>query len=406
MSIRSPIRPLARRWANNHDTGATSREATGPLRRELIREQPRAASGKTRGKEHGPIERLIGIAPRRPLIALTAFVMFLLLLSQPLRAQTQTVDFEQFTGPNTWVPLQPPVTVGIATFSGGHLLDETLSLPADQTTVYGTATPLFGCTGCSSTIFIDFSQAVSNVSLKVVNGQTFTVQYTVNVQDGSNPQVFFLVSNGESGQTTVTLPHTGVTQVQVTSNAENWNFFIDDVQFAVQESAPVITTVAAGLNFPFGVAVDNGNVYIADRNNHKVWKLSGETLTRVAGTQTGEAGYNGDGISATTAQLNSPTGLRWRMGTCSSRIRAATSSVESVSPVELSPRGGDTAEEWSGRERRTRLRSTELFGPRGVATASGNLYIADTMNQQIRKVDLGTGIITAVAGVAGDARQR
>ena len=93
MSIRSPIRPLARRWADNHDTRATSREATGPLGRELTREQPRSASGKTRGKEHGPIERLIRIAPRRPLIALSALVMFLLLLSQPLRAQTCSRQF-------------------------------------------------------------------------------------------------------------------------------------------------------------------------------------------------------------------------------------------------------------------------------------------------------------------------
>ena len=190
----------------------------------------------------------------------------------------------------------------------------------------------------------------------------------------------------------------------VTSDAAQLDFFIDNIQFAVQEeSEPVITTVAANLNFPFGVAVDNGNVYIADRNNHKVWKLSGETLTRVAGTQTGEAGYNGDGITATTAQLNSPTGVAVANG----NLFIADSGSHIIRRVNLSSGIITTV---AGIPQKNGLAvngglATEavLFGPRGVATdAAGNIYIADTMNQQIRKVDVASGVITVVAGVAGE----
>src|SRR5690242_3538014 len=43
-----------------------------------------------------------------------------------------------------------------------------------------------------------------------------------------------------------------------------------------------------------------------------------------------------------------------------------------------------------------------LFGPKGVAVdASGNLYIADVANNCIRKVNVGTGIITTIAGIGG-----
>jgi sugar lactone lactonase YvrE len=328
-------------------------------------------------------------------MALTAFVV-LLLLPQSLLAQTQTVDFEGFTGPSGFTSAEPPLTIGIAKFSGGQRLTATFNL-ADRTTVYGTA---FFCTNCLPTLTIDFSEPVSNVSLKVLNGQTFVVTYTVQDNAGGTPQVFALQSNGDSGQTTVTLPSTGITQVTVTSNAgEAWDFFIDDVQFT-EGAGPVINTVASGLNFPFGVAVDNGNVYIADRNNHKVWKL-GEGLTLVAGT--GEAGYNGDGISATTAQLNSPTGVAVSNGNLliadsgSHIIRKVVLSSGIITTVAGIPQKNGLAENGG------LATAATLFGPRGVATdAAGNIYIADTMNQQIRKVNASTGLISAVAGVAGE----
>jgi PKD repeat protein len=66
---------------------------------------------------------------------------------------------------------------------------------------------------------------------------------------------------------------------------------------------------AAELNLPNGVAVDGkGNVYIADDNNNRIRKVSGDgTITTIAGT--GTAGYNGDGLPATAAQLFEPTSV-------------------------------------------------------------------------------------------------
>ena len=66
---------------------------------------------------------------------------------------------------------------------------------------------------------------------------------------------------------------------------------------------------SAKLNHPFGVAVDAvGNLYIADTTNNVVRKVTpGGTITTFAGN--GKAGYNGDNIPATSANLSSPQGI-------------------------------------------------------------------------------------------------
>ena len=67
---------------------------------------------------------------------------------------------------------------------------------------------------------------------------------------------------------------------------------------------------SAALNGPCGISIDSsGNIYIADYNNHRVRKVTVSTgiITTVAGT--GTAGYNGDNIAATSATLCYPHGV-------------------------------------------------------------------------------------------------
>jgi len=98
----------------------------------------------------------------------------------------------------------------------------------------------------------------------------------------------------------------------------------------------------SSLDYAQDVAVDaHGNVYVADTYNNRVVKVTsqGEVFT-VAGD--GTAGYSGDGRLAAFAQLNEPSGV--------------------------------------------------------AVDAQGNLYIADSSNNVIRRVDAKTGTITTVAG--------
>ncbi len=154
---------------------------------------------------------------------------------------------------------------------------------------------------------------------------------------------------------------------------------------------------AAQLNIPYGVAVDsNDNLYLSDAGNNRVRKVDATTgvITTVAGS--GAHGAGGDGAAATLAQLSTPYGLAldsdnnlYIADGRNNRIRKVTASTGFISTVA----GGGSALGDNGP-----ATSAQLSSPRGVAVDSaGNLYIADTSNNRIRKVDT-AGMITTVVG--------
>jgi sugar lactone lactonase YvrE len=167
---------------------------------------------------------------------------------------------------------------------------------------------------------------------------------------------------------------------------------------------------SARLNSPFGVAVDSsGNLFIADFQNHRIRKVDAITgiITTVAGSgPTGflAGGFSGDGDPATSARLNSPFGVAvdssgnlFIADSFNDRIRRVDASTGIITTVA----GGGFVFGDGGP-----ATSARLDFPSGVAVdSSGNLFIADTLNERIRRVDASTGIITTVAGggfVLGD----
>ena len=164
--------------------------------------------------------------------------LLLALFTLPLFCQTQTIDFEQFSGSDRFSAAQPPLTILSATFSGGQILRNATFASADRTTVYGSA---YFCAGCSPTITIDFATKVSNFSVFVLNGDPFTVSYTV-VDDQQGQQTVSLVSHDLSGATTITLPESGITHVAISPSdpsLANWDFVIDNVRFTPAASTIV-----------------------------------------------------------------------------------------------------------------------------------------------------------------------
>jgi PKD repeat protein len=151
---------------------------------------------------------------------------------------------------------------------------------------------------------------------------------------------------------------------------------------------------SAQLQSPRAVAVDGqGNVYIADANNHKIRRVSGGTITTFAGT--GAAGSSGDGGQATSAQLSSPHGVAvdgqgnvFIADFGNNKVRRVSGGVITTfagTGVVGAAGDGGTAT------------AAQLWAPSSVAVdTAGNVYIADLGNQKIRKVSGGT--ITTVAG--------
>jgi DNA-binding CsgD family transcriptional regulator/sugar lactone lactonase YvrE len=184
--------------------------------------------------------------------------------------------------------------------------------------------------------------------------------------------------------------------------AEPGHIFINGPGFATGDGGPVAASV---LTDPRACALDAaGNLYIADTIDNRIRRVDTRgQITTVAGT--GAAGFSGDGGASTAAQLNAPEGIAigpdgslFIADTANERIRRVDPNSGVISTI-----AGNGQEGYGGDGRKGT--SAELDVPLGLAVdLRGNLYIADSGNNRVRKVDV-AGTITTVAGngIAGFA---
>ncbi|HWY98094.1 MAG TPA: T9SS type A sorting domain-containing protein [Bacteroidia bacterium] len=154
----------------------------------------------------------------------------------------------------------------------------------------------------------------------------------------------------------------------------------------------------ATLNDPLGMVVDTGgNIYIADELNNRIRKIDPSgIITTYAGN--GTQGYSGDGGLATAAEFNWPDGLaldaygNLYIGDYNNqRVRIINKSSGIITTIAGNGTGGFSGDGGPAT-------NAELNLLHGVALDdSGNVFIADSYNYRIRKVDT-KGIITTCAG--------
>lgn len=155
--------------------------------------------------------------------------------------------------------------------------------------------------------------------------------------------------------------------------------------------------IRASLNSPAGLTVDpKGNLYVADRNNHRIRKVDTEgIITTVAGN--GKGDFTGDEVPAVETSLNLPSdvavdeeGNLYISDRSNNRIRRVDPKGIITTVVGLGPA-------WYGGDFELALDAFLKF-PFGIELDDkGNIFIADRGNNRVRKVNK-DGIITTVAG--------
>jgi DNA-binding beta-propeller fold protein YncE len=153
----------------------------------------------------------------------------------------------------------------------------------------------------------------------------------------------------------------------------------------------------ASLNSPAGLALDkSGSLYIADRGNHRIRKVTAEgTISTVAGGT--KAGYSGDFGVATQAALKNPMavvvdgdGSLYISDSGNNRIRKVDPSGV------ISTLAGTGSRRHDGDEKPA---IEAGMTPSGIALdGAGGLIVADTRNHRVRLIDLESGIISTLAG--------
>ncbi len=154
----------------------------------------------------------------------------------------------------------------------------------------------------------------------------------------------------------------------------------------------------AMVNFPEGVAVDSsGNLYIADTGNCVIRKVSGGNISTIAGTS-GSCGFAGDGVAGTGSAMNTPAAVALD---ASGNLFIADTKDNLIRKLDtkgvITNVAGNLLADFTGDGGNAKYAA--LNNPEGVAVdAAGNLYIADTGNHRIRMVRASDNVIVTVAG--------
>ena len=155
---------------------------------------------------------------------------------------------------------------------------------------------------------------------------------------------------------------------------------------------------SARFNRPTALAVDAQNLYVVDSGNNKIRAINLTTLIVTTVVGTGGAGFSGDGAGATDTSLNNPTGMAldasgnmFIADRNNHRIRKVTAGTKLVSTIAGTGDPGFSGDSGQGA-------AAQINTPIDVAVdASGNVFFIDQANNRVRRINA-AGVIETIAG--------
>jgi sugar lactone lactonase YvrE len=162
----------------------------------------------------------------------------------------------------------------------------------------------------------------------------------------------------------------------------------------------------ATFNQPFGITTDGTNLYVADSANNKIRKIVIATgvvssLTGTANTASSNGAADGAGATAT---FNQPPGIT----TDGTKLYVADSNNNKIRKIVIATgvvssfTGTTNTAMTFGAIDGTGATST-FYSPQGITTDGTNLYVADSNNNKIRKIVIATGVVSSLTGTSSTA---
>jgi len=160
----------------------------------------------------------------------------------------------------------------------------------------------------------------------------------------------------------------------------------------------VVTTFAGAgggvFYYPTGITTDGTNLYVADRNNHRIRKIviSSGVVSTLAGSIAGSSDGTG-----TSAQFNKPQGITtdgtnlYTVSWVNNTVRKIVISTGVVTTLAGTVGSSSASADGTG--------DNAVFNwPFGITTDGTNLYVAEASGRKIRKVVISSGVVTTFAG--------
>jgi len=267
------------------------------------------------------------------------------------------------------------------------------------------------------------SQYLTGITYDATSGKLIVLDFGQNIVQsvsaltGTATLTTIAGSSGNSGSTNSTGTSALFNGLQGITSDSSGSYFVSELynhtirKIALPTSTATVTTFAgvvgstgnsdgtstsAYFNYPRGIAIDSSdNIYLADTSNSTIRKItSAGVVTTVAG-YAGSTGYANGTSSA--ANFNYPNAI----ATDSTNLFIADTLNNQIRKIVIST-GVVTnlAGHASGSSGYVNATSTSAYfnAPAGIASDGTNLYVTDFYNHSIRQIVISTGVVTTLAG--------